>query len=612
MPKLPSPTAKAKPKAPQDAAPVEEAPAEAASSEPAEETPAEAASSEPAAAKSPSGAEALEAPGSEEIDESQTSRWPSIDEEIAEDEGPSDSSMSRPVAMPRPVSVPPEIDPGESATGLRAPSLSEGSGVTPADSAAAWPGADGWDLDDLPDLGAPGDVAALSATAPRIPFPKSVKPASAPSVPPPPTPFASSDSAPAEAPRSGETERPAAAIEEASELPDIPIPEPSVPRLPVPGMLRDGAEPKAADFRARSRAASPVIPAAMPPPKGVAPPKLAKKDGEEEIRLKPGDTASFVAEVAVELMAEAKAAQREVEAAAEAEAAASGSGGAIAVLTPSSVIEPEEDERAAPVAAAAPAPPRGEDPERRPMLLPLIGGAAAALLGLLLWMGLRGGDEPTETAAAPSPPEAADAGDEDDAAKTPAQAEADDGATPVAVVPDLPADDVEAAGSTSGGGESSEGAAESSESGELVEEAAESTGEAIDEEPEAPEAVASSSRPKSRSTSRKPKPTTDEPAPIKDEPKTTPTSSSKPATAQELLAEARTAYRKGQGSKAYTLAAKSNRMSPTGEAAELMTLAACQMKNVDKARSALKAVPLLQRGKVRGTCKTKYDVKIPL
>lgn len=84
----------------------------------------------------------------------------------------------------------------------------------------------------------------------------------------------------------------------------------------------------------------------------------------------------------------------------------------------------------------------------------------------------------------------------------------------------------------------------------------------------------------------------------------------RPADAASLLAEARRAYAAGQGEAAYRLAARSQRLLPTGDAAELMTLAACQQQRPDAAAEALRAVPLLRRGSVRSTCKQAHGVRI--
>ena len=94
-----------------------------------------------------------------------------------------------------------------------------------------------------------------------------------------------------------------------------------------------------------------------------------------------------------------------------------------------------------------------------------------------------------------------------------------------------------------------------------------------------------------------------------------PTSTAKPEeapTAAKLLKQARSAYNAGKGSTAYSLASKSNRMEPSGAAAEVMALAACQMKDADKAKAALRTVPLFTRTSVRNTCKNKHGVKLGL
>lgn len=85
-----------------------------------------------------------------------------------------------------------------------------------------------------------------------------------------------------------------------------------------------------------------------------------------------------------------------------------------------------------------------------------------------------------------------------------------------------------------------------------------------------------------------------------------------PADATALLAEARRAYAAGQGATAYRLAARSQALRPTGDAAEVMTLAACQQQRPDTAAEALRAVPLLRRGSVRSTCKQAHGLRIKL
>jgi Domain of unknown function (DUF4388) len=82
-----------------------------------------------------------------------------------------------------------------------------------------------------------------------------------------------------------------------------------------------------------------------------------------------------------------------------------------------------------------------------------------------------------------------------------------------------------------------------------------------------------------------------------------------PAT---LLVRARTAYNSGQGATAYRLASRSQQRRPSGEAAELMTLAACLLGHPDDALTALRSVPLLRRSGVRATCKHAHNVRLKL
>ncbi|MCA9652620.1 MAG: DUF4388 domain-containing protein [Myxococcales bacterium] len=79
-----------------------------------------------------------------------------------------------------------------------------------------------------------------------------------------------------------------------------------------------------------------------------------------------------------------------------------------------------------------------------------------------------------------------------------------------------------------------------------------------------------------------------------------------PAT---LLGRARAAYASGQGAAAYRLALRSQRARPSEGAAELMTLAACQMGDSARAFDALRAVPLLRRAGVRAQCKREHGVR---
>lgn len=82
--------------------------------------------------------------------------------------------------------------------------------------------------------------------------------------------------------------------------------------------------------------------------------------------------------------------------------------------------------------------------------------------------------------------------------------------------------------------------------------------------------------------------------------------------AARLLVEARRAYAAGRGETAYQLASRSQWLQPTGEAAELMALSACQRGRADAALEALRTVPVLRRASVRATCKQAYGVRLKL
>lgn len=86
----------------------------------------------------------------------------------------------------------------------------------------------------------------------------------------------------------------------------------------------------------------------------------------------------------------------------------------------------------------------------------------------------------------------------------------------------------------------------------------------------------------------------------------------KPEDAASLLVEARRAYAAGRGETAYHLASRSQWLRPTGEAAELMALSACQRRRPDAALEALRTVPVLRRASVRSTCKQAYGVRLKL
>jgi len=397
---------------------------------------------------------------------------------------------------------------------------------------------------------------------------------------------------------------------------------PSVPRLPIPGMLRDGLAP-AADFRAIPRTPrSPQPGGAMPPPKGMVPPKLG--GSEEEPRLRPGDTMAFVAQAAEELVEEAerhRAEQAAAKAAAEPKpqqeheraAGAMAAGGPSTGQTPRLVMFASES-GVPPTSYEAT---RAAETKRRSKLLGLGLIGVAAVIGLFVWMGASDNEEPpTQTAAStvsPASPEtpAADggpAGEPEPPAPSPAPVAEDAKAAsagelvePEPVPVPVPAD----AASTSDSGATGEG-----DTGE-VDAVADSA--ATPSEPEPVEAASNPGSSSRKSSGRKSggsgKSSGDNGGAAKPEP--TPAAKPEEApSAAKLLKQARSAYNAGKGSSAYSLASKSNRLEPSGDAAEVMALAACQMNDAAKAKAALRTVPLFSRTSVRNTCKTKHGVKL--
>ena len=85
-----------------------------------------------------------------------------------------------------------------------------------------------------------------------------------------------------------------------------------------------------------------------------------------------------------------------------------------------------------------------------------------------------------------------------------------------------------------------------------------------------------------------------------------------PEDASALLNEARRAYAAGQGATAYRLASRSQKLRPSGDAAEVMTLAACQQQRPDDAADALRGVPLRRRTHVRSACRQAHGVRLKL
>jgi hypothetical protein len=392
-------------------------------------------------------------------------------------------------------------------------------------------------------------------------------------------------------------------------VPDDADAGPSVPRLPMPGMLRDGSVPRAADFRAAPRTPrSPPAAAAMPPLRGVAPPKLRE---DEEPRLKPGDTAAFVAQVAVELMQEVernRAEQAQADASSTAEPQLDEERVAI---VPREAAAPASEVRPAPVLASlgSAAPPYGsayprDERKRRGAILRIGAFGVAAALALAVWLTR---DEEPEPAPAPAPTVVASAEAPMAGGAGEAIAKPDPSPPPTDPAKAVPADPVEP-----GDG----GAQAAADDGEPVEAApSDDDAGAADPTPVEAEGESGGSSRKSGKGSRAGKKPSESRSGGESKPAPTPTPAPKSddaPSAEKLLKQARSAYNAGKGPTAYSLASKSNRMEPTGEAAEVMALAACQMHDAEKAKSALRTVPLFRRATVRSTCKSKHDVKLGL
>lgn len=97
------------------------------------------------------------------------------------------------------------------------------------------------------------------------------------------------------------------------------------------------------------------------------------------------------------------------------------------------------------------------------------------------------------------------------------------------------------------------------------------------------------------------KQTDPKPAP-KPDPKPS-TSASDNRSADDLYSAAQSAYSNGRASEAYKLASDSYRKSSKSKTAELMTLAACKLKDAGKARSALAKVSAFKRNGIKKDCK---------
>ncbi|GEM_PF-3818016 len=78
----------------------------------------------------------------------------------------------------------------------------------------------------------------------------------------------------------------------------------------------------------------------------------------------------------------------------------------------------------------------------------------------------------------------------------------------------------------------------------------------------------------------------------------------KPKNAQQLLADAKTAYDQGQAKQAYALAAKSYQMDGSPNALMLMGQSACKMRDKNRAVAVYSRLGLFKRPKLAATCRT--------
>ncbi len=114
--------------------------------------------------------------------------------------------------------------------------------------------------------------------------------------------------------------------------------------------------------------------------------------------------------------------------------------------------------------------------------------------------------------------------------------------------------------------------------------------------------------PSARQPERSPGPRVEAGPAARDEPGGEPAAVREDAGA--LLVAARRAYAAGDGATAYRLASRSQQLEPSGDTAEVMTLAACEQARPGAAAEALRAVPLLRRASVRAACKQGHGVRI--
>lgn len=131
--------------------------------------------------------------------------------------------------------------------------------------------------------------------------------------------------------------------------------------------------------------------------------------------------------------------------------------------------------------------------------------------------------------------------------------------------------------------------------------------------PAATSPKATSHRSKTRKRSKKSSSSSAKPstAEASTAPKSAPASSAASDDPKVLLAQAKKALRAGNGSKAYALASKSNKLAYDTDAIEVMTMASCLKKDEGRAKALFKQVPLFRRSGVKSKCKS-YGVKVGL
>lgn len=354
------------------------------------------------------------------------------------------------------------------------------------------------------------------------------------------------------------------------------------PKLPMPGML---GKRSPADFRdARRPAKAPMGPGVIPPG-GVMPP------GAVESRLEPEDTDVLINVVAAELM------EPDVEDEPE----------GTAVASSASLVGPGP---AAPPARAAGS--RVDASQSKPLWI--YAAAAAALVIVSVWAMSGGSDDASppnaaknaraemaavEAAPQPKPSEPVAPDEPPEAVAVPAEAAAETGDLMelAAETGDVAIGTGEAPAVADTGGATG---ADTDGAGEAVDEPTDEA--AVDGTASAPAKHASKSKSSTRKRARK------DDASDQGSQSAASSSATPPPSGDDdpkaLLAEAKKALQSGNGSRAYALASKSNKLAYDTDAIEVMAIASCLKNDPNRAKSLLKKVPLFRRPNVRNRCKS--------